>query len=168
MKRSLFSLLIVFMLSAPASVFASPLQEQALPHETDWISIPAHFMQSEAPAVNNMVQVFDVAKGRVVHSLANNADFQKTAEQWLSKITSLAPEVHPDMKATYIVRVPVEPAKPLDVGDVHLSVKEIFVFYYADTSKEPLLLIFDENKKPFFFHIHEDITPFIKSLNIPE
>jgi len=151
----------------PFGLQAAAAHEHELPEEYDWISIPAQFMMSEAQPANNSIQVFDVAKGKVVHSIANSPQFQQTAEQWLSQITSLAPEIQPDMKATYIVRVPVAPVKTLTVGQVALKVKEIFLFYYSDTSKEPLLLMFDENKKPYFFHIHEDITPFIQSLNIP-
>ncbi|MCM3633001.1 hypothetical protein [Paenibacillus camelliae] len=174
MKRSITALLILmsFVMIAPvASLTASAHEPQQVYEDYNWVSIPAQFMmgesQSQAQPVNNNIQVFDVAKGKVVHAVANNEQFQKTAEQWLGQITSLAPEIQPDMKATYIVRVPVDPAKPLKVGQVTLTVKEIFLFYYADPNKEPLLLMFDDNKKPYFFHIHEDITPFIKSLNIP-
>jgi len=170
MKRSFTALLVLLsiMITIPFGLQAASAQEHDLPEDFNWISIPAQFMMGESPPASNTVQVFDVAKGKVVHTVANSPQIQKTAEQWLSQITSLAPEIHPDMKATYIVRVPVEPVKTLNVDHVALKVKEIFLFYYSDTSKEPLLLTFDENKKPYFFHIHEDITPFIKSLNIPD
>lgn len=169
MKRSFTALLVLLsmVMIAPFGLQTAAAYEHELPEDNHWISIPAQFMVSESQPTNNIVQVFDVAKGKVVHTVANSPQFQKTAEQWLSQITSLAPEIQPDMKATYIVRVPVDPAKTLNVGQVTLPVKEIFLFYYSDASKEPLLLMFDENKKPYFFHIHEDIKPFIQSLNIP-
>lgn len=170
MKRSFTALLVLLsiMIITPFGLQAAAAHEHDLPEDFNWISIPAQFMMGESQPASNTVQVFDVAKGKVVHTVANSPQIQKIAEQWLSQITSLAPEIQPDMKATYIVRVPVEPVKTLNVGHVALKVKEIFLFYYSDTSKEPLLLTFDENKKPHFFHIHEDITPFIKSLNIPD
>lgn len=146
---------------------AVPGQEVALPEEIDWSSIPAHFMVEQSNQTNNHLQVFDVAKGSVVLSVANSPDFQSEAKKWLGNITSLAPEVQPDMKATYIVRIPLDPAQPLKVGHVMLNVKELYLFYYNDTSKEPLLLTFDENRHPYFFHIQQDVTPFIKQLAIP-
>lgn len=146
---------------------ALPEQHVELPEEIDWASIPAHFMVEQSKQTNNHLQVFDVAKGSVVLSVANNPNFQDQAKKWLGNITSLAPEVQPDMKATYIVRIPLDPAQPLKVGHVMLNVKELYLFYYNDTSKEPLLLTFDENRHPYFFHIQEDVTPFIKQLAIP-
>lgn len=160
-------MLTLFATYIPASNAAVPEQNQ-LPAQLDWESIPVQFMTEQTANQNNQVQVFDVAKSRVVLSVANSPQFQAEAKKWLADITSLAPEVQPNMKATYIVRVPIEPVQELNVGHIKLKVKEIFLFYYRDTNEEPLLLVFDEEKRPFFFHIHEDVAPFIKQLSIPD
>lgn len=144
-----------------------PSEQFQLPQALDWSSIPAHFMEEQNKQQNNQIQVFDVKKGRVVLSVANNEEFQAEAKKWLSDITSLAPEVQPDMGATYIIRVPLLPHQTVNVGNVNLTAKEVFLFYYSETNDEPLLLVFDENKKPYFFHIHEDVTPFLKKLELP-
>ncbi|HIW33796.1 MAG TPA: hypothetical protein IAA29_13525 [Candidatus Paenibacillus intestinavium] len=130
------------------------------------LSLPAQLIITEQSERVNQVQVFDVKKGEVVQTTANNEYFQKNAHQWLSGITGLAPEISPDLKAKYIVRVPVQPIATLQVGTTKLNVGEIFLFYYDD--KEPMLLIFDEAKKPYIFHIHNDVKPFIQYLSIPD
>lgn len=145
----------------------TPSEQYQLPQALDWSSIPAHFMEEQNKQRNNQIQVFDVKKGSVILSVANNEDFQAEAKKWLSDITSLAPEIQPDMGATYIIRVPLTPHQTVNVGNVNLTAKEVFLFYYSDTDDEPLLLVFDENKKPYFFHIHEDVTPFLKKLELP-
>jgi len=130
------------------------------------IALPAQLMLPEQSELANLVQVFDVKKGQVVQTTENNEYFQKNVHQWLSGITGFAPEVSPDLKAKYIVRVPVKPAATLQVGTTKLNVMEVFLFYYED--KEPILLIFDETKKPYIFHIHNDVKPFLKYLAIPD
>lgn len=128
------------------------------------ISLPAAIIGEQNN--NTSIQVFDVQKGKVVLTTENNEQFQKFAHSWLAGIKQFAPEVQPDMKATYIFRVPLIPPVSLQVGQTKLHVAEIFMFYYKD--KEPLLLVFDENKKPYLFHTSEDVTPFLNFLTIPD
>lgn len=129
-------------------------------------AIPTQLMLPEQSELANRVQVFDVKKGQVVQTTENNDYFQENVHQWLSGITGFAPEVSPDLKAKYIVRVPVKPAATLKVGTTKLNVIEVFLFYYED--KEPMLLIFDEAKKPYIFNINNDVKPFIQYLSIPD
>lgn len=138
-------------------------EEAAFVAEYD-VSLPAAIIGEQN---NNMsIQVFDVQKGKVILTTESNEQFQKFAHSWLAGIKQFAPEVQPDLKATYIFRVPLIPPVSLQVGQAKLQVAEIFMFYYK--TKEPLLLVFDENKKPYLFHTSEDVTPFIKFLSIPD
>lgn len=149
--------------------YASPSYNYEVSEEAAFIveddfSLPAALVVEQNNT--NSVQVFDVKKGKVVLTTENNEQFQKFAHQWLKGIKSFAPEVQPDMTATYIFRIPMNPPATLQIGSTNLHVAEIFMFYYAD--KEPLLLIFDENKKPYLFHTSEDVTPFVQYISIPE
>lgn len=142
------------------------VDEQAALVPIDEIALPAQLMIPEGKSRADQVQVFDVKKGQVILTTKNNEQFQKYAHEWLSGITGFAPEVQPDLKAQYIVRVPLNPVATLQVGQTKIQVAEAFLFYYPN--KEPMLLVFDEEKKPYLFHIHNDLKPFIKYLSIPD
>lgn len=153
-----------FIISTSEPAPDPPIQ---LLEQLEWSSIPTIFTEQESRQNNNMIQIFDVEKGRVILSVANRNSFQKEAAKWLSDITSLAPEVQPDMKAKYIARVPLQPAQQVNAGNVQLLASVVFLFYYQDPNMEPLLLIFDSNNRPYFFHIHEDVKPFFEQLGLP-
>ncbi|MFF2887537.1 hypothetical protein [Paenibacillus sp. NPDC057967] len=111
------------------------------------------------------IQVFDVAAGRVVSTLPNDKKFQKMALSWTESVTGLAPQMTAGQNCSYVYRVPL--AKPATVasGDIKISTSDLFLFYCKDEA--PMLLVFDERRKPFLFLFKEDIGPFIKKVGLP-
>ncbi|MGM0880411.1 MAG: hypothetical protein ACQEXQ_05145 [Bacillota bacterium] len=127
----------------------------------------AHPVQS-APASETQlkpVQVFDVAAGKVVKTIPNDAQFQSFAASWIGSITGLAPQITSDESCSYVYRVPL--AKPATVKTDEIAVisDDLFLFYCKD--KPPLLLVFDEKRRPFLFLFKADITPFIQKVGLP-
>ncbi|MDQ0058132.1 hypothetical protein [Paenibacillus harenae] len=111
------------------------------------------------------VQVFDVAAGKVVKTIENDADFQKMAADWVSSISDLAPQLSADENCGYVYRVPLANQVTIKVKEISVTTDDIFLFYCKD--KPPLLLAFDENRKPFLFLVKADIKPFIQKVGIP-
>jgi hypothetical protein len=111
------------------------------------------------------VQVFDVAAGKVVKTIPNDASYQTLAASWLGSITGLAPQLTNDESCSYVYRVPLEKAVTIKANDVSVVSNDLFLFYCKD--KPPLLLVFDEKRRPFLFLFKADIKPFIQKVGIP-
>ncbi|WP_054024542.1 hypothetical protein [Bacillus sp. FJAT-28004] len=111
------------------------------------------------------VQVFDVAAGKVTKTIPNDAKYQAMAASWVDSITGLAPQITNDSSCSYVYRVPLEKAVTIKSNDVSVSSDDLFLFYCKD--KPPLLLVFDEKRRPFLFLFKADIKPFIEKVGIP-
>lgn len=153
-----FHLCIITMLTIALSV-ANPLNTSAL--ETPNITeIPTHFSIMSETDNKNIVQVFDIKSGKVIKTIPNDDQIQQFANQLISSITGLAPEVSPDSSAQSIIRIPISTPRQIKVGQTNLFINELFLFHYK--TKHSLLLVFDENKKPFLLQYTSDSTPLIK------
>lgn len=127
----------------------------------------AHPVQS-APASETQlkpVQVFDVAAGKVVKTIPNDAQFQSFAATWIGSITGLAPQITSDESCSYVYRVPLAKPATVKMDEVAVISDDLFLFYCKD--KPPLLLVFDEKRRPFLFLFKADITPFIQKVGLP-
>lgn len=111
------------------------------------------------------VQVFDVAAGKVVKTIPNDKKFQKMAKKWTSSVTGLAPQLTADQSCTYVYRVPLAKPATIATGSISLSASDLFLFYCKD--QPPMLLTFDDQRKPYLFLFDADIKPFIKKVGLP-
>ncbi len=111
------------------------------------------------------VQVFDVAAGKVVKTIPNDAEFQKQAADWTNSVTGLAPQITTDPGCSHVYRVPLEKPVTVQTGGTTVASDDIFLFYCKD--KPPLLLMFDSQRKPFLFLFKADIQPFLRKVGIP-
>lgn len=166
----LLTLCLCFMSIGSAFAYTSQATPQASNDKSvtpvlneEWIDISTLNAMS-SPDVKNQVQVFDVKQGHVVKTLDNSSKIQKQVKRILKHVYEFAPEVQPDMKAKYIIRIPVKKGTAIKLNDNSISIKELFIFYYVD--KEPLLLVFDENKKPFLFHTKQSIEPLLNAIEV--
>lgn len=126
---------------------------------------PAVDDQTVSEIEQKPVQVFDVAAGKVVKTIENDASFQKMAADWVGSISELAPQLSADENCGYVYRVPLTKPVTIKVNQISVTTADIFLFYCKD--KPPLLLAFDENRKPFLFLVKADIKPFIQKVGIP-
>lgn len=111
------------------------------------------------------VQVFDVVQGKVVKSVPNDAKFQKMASSWIQSISGLAPQVSAGENCSYVYRVPLARQTAISSGTIKIASGDLFLFYCKD--KPPLLLAFDDQRKPYMFQFNADIRPFIKKVGLP-
>lgn len=125
---------------------------------------PAHGAPSSETGLKP-VQVFDVAAGKVIKTIPNDAQYQTFASSWVNSITGLAPQVTTDESCSYVYRVPLEKAVTIKQNDVSVTSDDLFLFYCKD--KPPILLVFDEKRRPYLFLFKADIKPFIQKVGVP-
>ncbi|MEK3881397.1 hypothetical protein [Paenibacillus sp. PL2-23] len=111
------------------------------------------------------VQVFDVAAGKVVKTIPNDKKFQKMASKWTASITGLAPQLTAGQACTYVYRIPLAKPASITTGNISLTASDLFLFYCKD--QPPMLLTFDDQRKPYLFLFQADIKPFIKKVGLP-
>lgn len=127
---------------------------------------PATSAQTAPSERQGPIQVFDVAQGKIIKSVPNDSRFQEMAAAWAASVTGLAPQVSPGEDYAYVFRMPLEKAVPIDTGTVHIKVTTLFMFYGKD--KQPLLLGFDDNRKPYLFTFKSNVSDFIKRMELPQ
>ncbi|GFN30712.1 hypothetical protein [Paenibacillus xylaniclasticus] len=125
----------------------------------------ANAADAKAKSPHHPVQVFDVKAERVVKSVNNDKQYQKFARSWLKSITGLAPQLQADEQCQYVYRVPLQKQAKVKLAHTELVVKEVFLF--KCDGKPPLLLVFDEQRRPYLLLFSADIQPFIARIGIP-
>lgn len=111
------------------------------------------------------VQVFDVEAGKVVHTLPNDTEYQEMAKRWLLSVKGLSPKVSPDDRCGFVYRVPLAEPYTVRVGEVPITVQDVFLFYCKRT--DPVLLVFDPNNKPYLLTFDADLSPFLRKIAAP-
>lgn len=125
----------------------------------------AHAADAKAKAPSHPVQVFDVKAEKVVKSVDNDRQYQKFARSWLKSVTGFAPQLKSDDSCLYVYRVPLNKPAKVKVSQTELVVREVFLFNCAN--KPPLLLVFDDQRRPYLLLFSADIAPFVKKIGIP-
>ncbi|TYP72638.1 hypothetical protein [Paenibacillus methanolicus] len=118
----------------------------------------------EAGAPVRPVQVFDVAAGKVVKSVPNSPEYQQIAKTWIKEAKELAPQLQPDEKCGYVFRIPLDHPAVIKASGITVQATDVFLFYCPEKPK--LLLVFDENRKPFLFQLNVDVKPFLNKVGL--
>lgn len=111
------------------------------------------------------VQLFDVRQERVIKTFTNNDYFQRSAREWLRAATKLSPQLNIGNQAGYIVRIPLKEPYTLQINQLQLVTKDVFLVYAAN--KPPLLLLFSPERKAFLIETNADVRPFMEHLLTP-
>ncbi|MFD0713635.1 hypothetical protein [Paenibacillus sp. GCM10027626] len=119
-----------------------------------------------APSALRPVQVFDVTAGKVVKTVENNVKFQRIAGEWLRSVSGPAPQTKIGDKCGYVFRLPLATPSEVKVGDHTVTAADLFMFYCPQ--KPQLLLVFDQNRKPYLLQFTADIKPFLKTMNLSQ
>lgn len=118
----------------------------------------------EGAGLQRPVQAFDVTAGKVVKSVANTKEYQAFAKKWLASVTGLAPQLTTDDKCGYVFRIPLDQPATVRTTGLNVQTSDVFLFYCPD--KPQLLLIFDENRRPYLLKFTADIKPFLRTIGI--
>ena len=129
--------------------------------ETGVIAAPVH-AATNPTNTSRPVQIFDVSAGKVIKNIPNDVQFQTLAKSMLSSVTGLAPQISPDNKCSYVYRIPLTEPYNVTVGQLSFKTNDLFIFHCTDT--QPIILTFNEQRKPFMLHFQADLTPLINKL----
>lgn len=156
-QRLLLMMLLGALMMSGFAIPSTPVSAALLEPDTHSASNPDSNLRP--------VQVFDVAASKVVSTIPNDMEFQKMAASWTESITGLAPQVSADQSCSYVYRVPLAKPAAIVSGEINVSTSDLFLFYCKDEA--PMLLVFDEQRKPYLFLFKADIGPFIKKVGLP-
>jgi hypothetical protein len=129
------------------------------------IAVSDEILSATSPEPENSgeVQIFDIGKGRIVKKMKTSPAIQNEAEKMVSSITGVYTRIKPFPDNGYIVRLPLNPALLVQNGYISASVDKIYVIF---TQKEPpILLILDNNEKPFVYNFSRSTEELIKHLD---
>ena len=115
-------------------------------------------------AVQRPIQAFDVVAGKVVKTVPNSPEMQNHAKSWLKGVTGLSPKLQAEDKCGYVFRIPLDQPTALKAGSDQIMTQDVFLFYCP--KKPQLLLIFDENRKPYLLKFKANIKPFLKAMDL--
>lgn len=118
--------------------------------------------QSAPSNLSRPVQLFDVKAGKVIKSMPNDEQFQTMARGFLSTVTGLAPQIAPDKNCSYVYRIPLNESYALKVGELSIQTNDVFIFYCQNS--KPIILCFNEQRKPFVLEFQSDLTPLLIKL----
>ncbi|GAX91193.1 hypothetical protein [Effusibacillus lacus] len=109
------------------------------------------------------VEVFDVQAGKVVHTVPNSAEIQKEIRLCLGSITGLSERVNVMPKEGRVCKIPIEPPVKVENEWVNFLVEEVYLM--VSDSEKPLLLLFDDENKPYLVEFSHDIGVLVSLMN---
>ncbi|MHA7963451.1 hypothetical protein ACX93W_04840 [Paenibacillus sp. CAU 1782] len=120
---------------------------------------------TQGSATPGPIQVFDVEMGKIIKTVPNDTSFQQMAMGWTKTLTGLAPQLSPGQGYSYVVRIPLAGPAPIHSGSIHFNADNLFLFIAK--GKPPLLLAFDNERKPYLFLFRSSIDDFVKRIALP-
>ena len=130
-----------------------------------WSPASAAAAAQPGPQPLKPVQVFDVARGKVVATIDNDDVFQAHARSWLAGVTGVSAKVQPEDKCGYVFRVPLREPVAVSTGSVKLTAAEVFLFYCP--GEAPRLLAIDTSRKAYFLELKAELGPFLEKTGVP-
>ena len=118
--------------------------------------------QATSPNPSRPVQIFDVKAGKVIKSIPNDEKFQELTRGYLKSVTGLAPQMAPDKNCSYVYRIPLNEPNNIKVGEFSIQTTDVFIFHCANS--KPVILCFNEQRKPFMLEFQSDLTPLLIKL----
>ncbi|RKD22852.1 hypothetical protein BEP19_11460 [Ammoniphilus oxalaticus] len=101
------------------------------------------------------IEVFDVETKQVTNTTANSEIVQKELGNSLTKITGLTKEFDPIPTKGQMIKIPLEPSVTVNNEWVTTFINELILI--LPTGSKPLLMIFDDENKPYFFEFDYDL-----------
>ncbi|MBM7703938.1 hypothetical protein [Metabacillus iocasae] len=122
------------------------------------------FISSAAEAQTPKVEVFNIDKGKVEKSVTMTPVLQDEAQKSVKSMTGIFKKVSPIPKTGYLVKVPLDPAVPVKATGIDVLTSEVIIVISEE--QKPILMIFDNENRAFFFEFSHDITKLKKELNL--
>ncbi|WP_110114430.1 hypothetical protein [Bacillus sp. CGMCC 1.16541] len=122
------------------------------------------FVCSTVYAQTPKVEVFNIEKGKVEKSVAMTPTLQAEAQKSVKSMTGIFKKVSPIPKTGYLVKVPLDPAIPVKATGIDVLTSEVIIVISKD--QEPILMVFDNENRSFFFEFSHDVTKLKQELKL--
>lgn len=119
------------------------------------------FSSTQATNFSN-IEVFDLKKEQVIEIIANSEIIQGEIKKCLKTNTGITKRFNPIPKEGKIIKIPVEPSVTLNNQWINTLVDEVKLI--LPTDETPLLMIFDDENKPYFLEFEHDITKLLSEI----
>lgn len=136
--------------------------------DTHFIAFMTNEMaQNKGKEVKN-IEVFDIAKGEVILSKPLNHDIQNEVFNYINTVKDLYAKVMPFPEKGYVIRVPFEPPRNVDVPLLNeTGIKSVdSVFIILSDKEAPIMLILDSKLRPLFYTFNSGIDPLLEYLDL--
>ncbi|MGI6085468.1 MAG: hypothetical protein ACOYIF_08480 [Acetivibrionales bacterium] len=128
----------------------------------------AYISDVEAHKEKQNIEVFDITKGEVIISEPATIDIQNEVFNYVKTIKNLYTKVMPFPDKGYVIRVPFD--TPIKVKQKLLNDSGIkaldSVFIILSDKEAPIMLILDNQERPFFYTFNSSIQPLLDYVNL--
>lgn len=114
-------------------------------------------------AQTKKIEVFEIAKGKVIKEVPINREIQMEIEHYLKEISGVYQKVKPIPSAGIMIKIPLDPVVRVENQWLTQFIDEVIIILPADGN--PVLMIPDE-KRVLFFTFKGKIEPLLKMLNV--
>lgn len=121
--------------------------------------------QPAAAQKGQLAEVFDIRLDHVTKTMPVTPAIQKEAESYLQTITGLSPKLSPIPKEGRVIKVPLEPAVPVQNQWIDAVINEVIII--IGKHEPPALLVFDDENKAYFFYFNKDIGQLLRIMDEP-
>ncbi|WP_059174040.1 hypothetical protein [Bacillus sp. FJAT-27445] len=122
-----------------------------------FISIPT------AAQTHQQIEIFDIAKGKVVKTAQPNPKVQQEVKKFLTGITGIYPKLNPVPSEGFMIRVPFEPRTMVKTSLFNGPVDEVIIIFPA--YENPYLMFFDDKGRALVFNFKGDTAKLLGLLN---
>lgn len=136
--------------------------------DTHFITYMSDVSEEEAQREKPNVEVFDISRGEVVVKKPLNADIQNEVFNYVKTIKSLYTKVMPFPEKGYVIRVPFDPARAVDIkllNDAGIKTLDS-VFIIVSDKEAPIILVLDSQRRPYFYTFNASVKPLLDYLKI--
>ncbi|WP_134701849.1 hypothetical protein [Ammoniphilus sp. YIM 78166] len=113
-------------------------------------------------AADSEIEVFDLKQERVIRIAPNSPWVHAQVKQCVHHIQDITKRFNPIPKDGHIYKIPLEP--PIPINNQWLSGLIDEVKLILPDEDLPLLMVFDEENKPYFFEFDYDIKDLLVRL----
>ncbi|WP_409271837.1 hypothetical protein V1499_19595 [Neobacillus sp. SCS-31] len=116
-----------------------------------------------AAQTNRQIELFDIAKGKVVMTAQPNPKVHEEVGKFLAGITGAYPKLNPVPREGFIIRVPLEPSVKVKTQLFTGPVDEVIIIFPA--YENPHLMFFDDKGRALAFNFKGDTAKLLELLN---
>lgn len=110
------------------------------------------------------IEIFDINEGEVIQTVPTYLNVQDEVMSYLDNITGVYKKVNPIPKNGMMVKIPLEPAYLLENAWLSSFIDEVILIFTKN--EEPILLLFDDENSPHFFHFKGDTFTLLEQINV--